>query len=493
MQRSYYVIKWAVVFAIIASGWVAAPGLPPLLSLARMAMGERLELAAGIGSAGRAAVRRLPMLRTRAGNRHLIEDENGRPFFIAGVCPQNLIHWSTPDQMDTYFADRQKRNFNFAWVVINGFDSEGKYTLTNPVDGGGNSMLLGGTSWNPQNLNPAYVASVDAIIRSAANHGIYVFLDPFSCSYHPGPDSFEPSRHSPEEMSQWGEFWGSRYKNYSHVNFVLGNDRIVVPQVDSVVTGLQKYMPDRLMTTDWEGGPPDWSGDETGPRRFYDLGHRWVNFNAWYQYHAPQWATWSHYNMVDPIMPTCIFETFYEGCKYGNPDHSLTPSQAMREQVWGTVLNGGSGFGILGSPDCIYDPMRWMGKTPGVEQAQHCTTFFEARRWYDLIPDWSHAFLTSQLGTPGKDDHTYLSAALTGDGSLGVCYYPGRSGRSFQLTINMSKMAAGKGNSQARWYDPTNGTYRTIGKLANSGSHTFTSPDANSKAAADWVLVLEKN
>ena len=63
----------------------------------------------------------------------------------------------------------------------------------------------------------------------------------------------------------------------------------------------------------------------------------------------------------------------------------------------------------------------------------------------------SHTFLTSQGGTPGKDDYTYVSAGLTGDGSLGVCYYPGESGGRFQLTFNMSKMGGGTGNSRARW------------------------------------------
>jgi hypothetical protein len=117
--------------------------------------------------------------------------------------------------------------------------------------------------------------------------------------------------------------------------------------------------------------------------------------------------------------------------------------------------------------------------------------FFAARHWYDLIPDWSHAFLTSQSGTPGTRDFKYVSAAITGDGTLGVCYYPGENGIDFQLTVDMSKLGGGAGNSRVRWYDPTNGTYRVIGSLPNSGSHTFTTPEANSGGAADWVLVLE--
>lgn len=489
MHKNHQVAKWMALALISVMGGLVSFGLRATSALSRIAAGEPAGVAAGIPSADGAA--NMPKLRIRAGNRHLIEDENGKPFFMAGVCPQSMIRWSTPAQMDAYFADRQKRHFNFAWVLVNAFDSAGKEAMTNPTDVRGDSMLFHGTSWDPANLNPAYVAMVDTMVSSALRHGIYLFLDPFSSAYTPGPSGFDPSKHSAEEMRAWGEFWGKRYKNYAHVNFALGNDRLVWPQVDNVVSGLEKFMPDRLVTIDWIGGPPDWSSDATGPHKFYEAGHRWVSFNGWYEYHAPQWATWYHFNMRGPVMPTAMFETMYENVVAGNPQHILTPPQTIREEVWATVLNGGSGFGILGAADCTEDPMRWLGKTPGVNQAEYCTNFFTARRWYDLIPDWSHAFLTSQLGTPGKDDFTYVSAALTGDGSLGICYYPGESGRSVPLTVNMSKM--GKGNSLARWYDPANGRFTNIGTLANSGSHTFTTPKANSVGAADWVLVLERD
>jgi Protein of unknown function (DUF4038)/Putative collagen-binding domain of a collagenase len=489
-------------FFLQSASLSSVPGILKGLSTHPLRGSAAPGLAAGVGSPGSAAVRSMPKLRVRASNRHLLEDENGKPFFVAGVCPQNMVHWLTREQMDAYFADRRARLFNCAWVVINAFLT-GNFPATNPVDAHGNTMLLKGTSWDPQNLNPAYVATVDAMVQSAARHGIYLFLDPFSAAYGHREGSFYPEQHSHEEMRQWGEFWGKRYQDYTHVNFVLGNDRLVAPQVDEVASGLMKYMPDRLMTTDWIGGPPDYNSDRTGPHRFYDLGHRWVNFNAWYQYHAPQWATWSHYNMTDPVMPTCIWETFYEHCDFGNPKPNPTIPLLMRQEVWAAVLGGGSGFGILGSPDGIEDPMKWLGKTPGLEQAQNCTEFFKTRRWYEMKPDWSHAFLTSQKGTPREEDFTYVSAALTGDGTLGVCYYPGTIGSAsttmfdttwgYPLTVNMSRMGSGAGHSRARWYDPTNGTYRTIGRIANSGSHTFTTPLVNSKGDFDWVLALEKD
>jgi hypothetical protein len=462
------------------------------------------KMAAGVSDPDVGAVRSLPKLRVRASNRHLLEDENGKPFFMAGVCPQSMVHWLTREQMDSYFADRKARLFNCAWVPINGFltpSTDAAWAANNPVDAHGNKMLLEGTSWNPRNLNPAYVASIDAVVETAAKHRIYLFLDPFTCGYGHHEGIFYPEKHSREEMRQWGEFWGKRYKDQTHVNFVFGDDRLVWPQVDDVADGIMNYMPDRLMTIDWIAGPPDWKSSP-GPHGFYDLGHRWVNFNAWYQYHAPQWATWSHYNMSDPVMPTCIWETFYEGCSYGGPKPSPTNSLLMRQEVWAAVLGGGSGFGILGCPDCFDDPMKWLGKTPGLEQAQHCTELFKDKRWYDMIPDWSHAFLTSQEGTPGTDDFTYVSAARSVDGTLGVCYYPDEAESraptlfgttwEFPLTVNMSMMGSGTGHSRARWYDPANGTYRAIGSIANSGSHTFTTPDSNSRGDFDWVLVLEK-
>lgn len=360
-------------------------------------------------------------------------------------------------------------------------------------------MLLKGTSWSPHNLNPAYIASVDAMVQSATRHGIYLFLDPFSCTYSHDEDVFHPENHSSEEMRQWGEFWGRRYQHLTNVNFVFGSDRLVAPQVDDVANGILKYMPDRLMITDWTGGPPHWNSENTGPHRFYDLGHRWVNFNGWYQYHAPQWASWTHYNMTDPVMPTCIWETFYEQCNYGNPKPSPTNALLMRQEVWAAILGGGSGFGILGCADCADDPMKWLGKTPGLEQARNCTEFFKDGPWYELKPDWAHTFLTSQKGTPEEEDFAYVSAALTTDGTLGVCYYPGQVANGtpalydtawgFPFIIDLSGLA---GHARARWYDPTNGTFISIGAVANTGSRTFLTPGANSKGDLDWVLVLER-
>ena len=100
------------------------------------------------------------------------------------------------------------------------------------------------------------------------------------------------------------------------------------------------------------------------------------------------------------------------------------------------------------------------GETPGVAASAILYGLFQKQA---LVRSRSGlvAYLPDEpVGNPGKDDFAYVSAALTRDGSLGICYYPGENGKKFHLTVNMSKMGGGAGNSRARWYDPTNGTYQ---------------------------------
>lgn len=47
--------------------------------------------------------------------------------------------------------------------------------------------------------------------------------------------------------------------------------------------------------------------------------------------------------------------------------------------------------------------------------------------------------------------------------------------------------------TKARWYDPSNGTYKSIigSPFVNSGSQTFNISGGNSAGNNDWLLVLE--
>jgi hypothetical protein len=48
-----------------------------------------------------------------------------------------------------------------------------------------------------------------------------------------------------------------------------------------------------------------------------------------------------------------------------------------------------------------------------------------------------------------------------------------------------------RGTVTARWFDPTNGTYSSIGSFSNTGTQAFTTTGNNAAGDADWVLILE--
>jgi hypothetical protein len=116
--------------------------------------------------------------------------------------------------------------------------------------------------------------------------------------------------------------------------------------------------------------------------------------------------------------------------------------------------------------------------------------FLNSIRWYDLVPDQSHTFLTAGYGTFSDSGHVgdnnYAAGLRTRDGTLGVVYTP----VSHTLTIAMSGFA---GPVTARWYDPTADMFTNISgsPFPNSGSHNFTTPGNNSAGDPDWVLLLQ--
>jgi hypothetical protein len=71
-----------------------------------------------------------------------------------------------------------------------------------------------------------------------------------------------------------------------------------------------------------------------------------------------------------------------------------------------------------------------------------------------------------------------------------MAYVPSTGTNPRTITVDMAKLS---GPANARWYNPTSGSYASIDEspLANSGSRDFTTPGDNGTGANDWILVLE--
>jgi len=114
--------------------------------------------------------------------------------------------------------------------------------------------------------------------------------------------------------------------------------------------------------------------------------------------------------------------------------------------------------------------------------------FVKSIAWSDLVPSGLNGMktlVTSGGGTVTGSD--YIAAAATPTGTLLVAYIP--PDNTSRITVDMTAMGA---TAQARWYDPTAGTYTAIpGSFPNTGTRDFVPPGNNSSGYSDWVLVLD--
>jgi hypothetical protein len=138
--------------------------------------------------------------------------------------------------------------------------------------------------------------------------------------------------------------------------------------------------------------------------------------------------------------------------------------------------------------------------SPGAIQLSYLGSFFSSLQWWKLVPDQTNVFVTAGKGTAfnncGIADPSgtvaadgYSTASITADKTLGVVYIP--TGNT--ITANMGAFAAGF-KVNARWFDPTNGTYRPVtgSPFEATGSQVLAPPGQNSQGQTDWVIVFQQ-
>jgi hypothetical protein len=201
-------------------------------------------------------------------------------------------------------------------------------------------------------------------------------------------------------------------------------------------------------------------------------------------------------------MPSIFIEGNYEGENLEAGSH-VTNAHDVRTQAYWSDLSGAAGW-FYGNHWEVFalDNGTWNTKINqdiGAPQMAFVKSLFEARKWWQLVPDESHVVVTGGIGTcmassaqqgrtqPNAQDNTCATTARTADGTLVISYMP--TARS--ISVDMTKLAA---SATARWYDPTTGTFTTVGgsPFVNSGTRTFTPPSSNhADGFSDWALVLE--
>src|SRR5581483_7980402 len=159
-------------------------------------------------------------LKSSANRRYLV-DQNNAPFLVVGDSPHSLVANLNTTDAATYLYNRATNGYNSLWVEV----------LCFPYVGGrANGSLLNGTLpfngtiaggyYDITTPNPSYFSQVDAIVTMAATNNLMLFLDPIETG------GWLQTMTSNGSNSCWiyGQYLGNRYKNFTNIVWLSGND-----------------------------------------------------------------------------------------------------------------------------------------------------------------------------------------------------------------------------------------------------------------------------
>lgn len=455
------------------------------------------DLQARVGSSGVWALNAPSIYPVRGGvpNQRYLFTQDGRPWLMQGDSPHVVPAKLTLAQMDTYFAALQTAGFNAFWVDIfgdtyffNGRSDWGLEDGTDPFTG-----TLGGGQYDFTTPNEIFFVRIDAMVSNAATYGLCLF---FNC-FDPAGVLSHWTANGTARVQSLGTFLGARYTNSPNLVWFFGNDfQTWTTQADSdlLLAFIQAVrIADggrHLLTTQMEY-PESGSLDNATTRPATDIGGTYAYYPI-YAYVRAQ------YESAEKTAPIYLQETWYPNHTFQANGTTLPPSTlVLRKQAyWGTLAGALAGY-LFGNDltdgfNTGWETAFTVGYATFASDLGYWRTFFTSVAWHTLVPDWGATLVTAGRGTyaatGSADTNNYVTVAADGTSGLSllVAYCPA----STTLTVDLSKMRA---STTARWYDPTNGTYSTIGgsPFTNSGTQNAATPGTNSAGASDWVLRLD--
>jgi hypothetical protein len=390
-------------------------------------------------------------------------DGRGVPFFIHGDTPWSLTHNLLFEESVRYLENRRARGFNTLLVSVpDAYDPDGKASY--PPDRYGHQPFERDDDWTRP--VEAYWSNVDRVFRRAEELGFLLLVAPAYLGCCQDGYVEQLRRNGPEKMRAYGRWIGKRYASLSNVVWVHGGDRGpygVEDEVRAVARGIRESDPRHLHTAHW-------ASNGAGLDHFADEG--WLDFNASYTYGPVAWRV-LYDRARHPRVPTFLIETHYED------DFGKRTAEDVRGYPYRAVLSGAMGH-LFGNKPLWYCGRGWEQALdkPGSRYMRHVRTLFEARAWWDLVPDVEHRFVIEGHGDPGADDG--VQVAVTGARDTLIAYVPSRRKIRVALDALRGAMLCGF------WYDPRTGDSTAITPFARSGSRELEPP-----ADGDWVLVLD--
>lgn len=423
----------------------------------------------------------LPFATVVAQNGRYIADQYGNPWMVNGDSAWGMAQNLSLADMGTYLSTRQSQGFN---CVLTEFvtDTYSGISTTNAESFDGINAFTGTVTGPYPDLttpNPPYWARMDTMVAMAAGYGITLFVVPADTANQFG-DSYMMSAvraNGHTSCVTFGAFLGNRYKTAPNVVWLNGNDYgsgTDDTYVGGISDGIRSAAPAMLQTVEQTvNGTPTYALQPAPwiPR---------INLDFCYVtgLNDTQYTICNSAYAATPTMPMFNGEGMYEG------DSGWSTNQ-LRHQVYRPFMAGGSGS-LFGPLPTVYGfTSGWQSDlaTTATTEFTYCGKLFATLPWWRLVPDLANTFMTSGFSS-GSTLATAAADSLTAGKATTVVAYVPTNG---PVVCDMTKM---RGSTVARWYDPTAGTFSTIGTFANTGTQSFTNPAAHGDGTADYALVL---
>ena len=393
-------------------------------------------------------------LKVSPNGRYLV-DQNNVPFlYHADTCWQMLWKLSKP-QTSQYLQNRKQKGFTAIQVQLL------PHRVIQINYDGYNPFVSPGDMSRP---NPAYFRHVDWVLEQAGQMGLCVMLAPNWLS------QWEQDWRlclKNENAENWGRYLGKRYGKFKHVIWMHGGDadpKDLIDEIRQVAAGIKATAPWMLQTYH--------AGGKSSSNFFHE--DTWLDWNTAYDYGNIYPQVYADYNRT-PTKPVYLGESHYED------NNNVKTAHDVRKQAYWAMLSGCAGH-AYGHGDIWRLTQNWVRAmdAPGAYNMTHLKNLLTSRDWYKLVPDQQHKLLTAGCDA----NELYAAAAGAEDGSFALVYVP--TPRTITVDANWLKIPL-----SAKWFDPTNGSYKEIATITSTGSHQFTPANKNYAGDTDWVLVLE--
>lgn len=401
-------------------------------------------------------------------DRRRLLDADGRAFLIQGDAAWSLIANLTFEDAVRYLDDRRAKGFNT--IIVNLI--EHLFSRDPPRDLEGREPFS--TPGDMSTPNDAYFDAAERVLDACAERGFMVLLAPCYIGYKHDRGNGLSTRldgwndeivaTGPEGCRAYGEYLGRRFGRFANIMWMIGGDwhpEEARAGLDAMANGIRSAGVMNLFTAHPH---PEFSPIESF------AGSDWLDVNVTYTYgviHRSLIADWQR----DPAWPFFLIESTYEG------EHNASHQQIRRQAYW-SVLCGGNGHCMGNHPTWLFwDGWRDALDLPGSVAMARWGGFFRALPWSELVPDLGLHLVSGGLGEARGLDR--VTAALTGDGRLGVAYLPVRRPVEVQLgTLSGPRVVV-------EWFEPASGRRLSGGTLTSEGAVTLAPPFED-----DSVLVL---